>query len=73
MHTVQMLQEGRGEAVWTVDEWQRRFVESFRSLPLWEPEIHLHNNDGQKDMHWFLEDGDLVPKETPTPTAENAQ
>ena len=28
-----------------------------KEFPIWE--IHLHNNDGTSDLHWFLEDGNL--------------
>lgn len=35
------------------------FLQAFRSKEFPVFEIHLHNNDGVSDLHWFLEDGKL--------------
>ena len=35
------------------------FLMAFRSKEFPIFEIHLHNNDGLKDKHWFLEEGEL--------------
>jgi len=33
------------------------FLYSLKNKPFPIVEMHLHNNDGQRDVHWFLEDG----------------
>lgn len=37
----------------------REFLTAFRSKKFPIHEIHLHNNDGLRDMHYFLDDGTL--------------
>ncbi len=37
----------------------REFMRAFTSKTFPIFEIHLHNNDGERDMHWFLPDGPL--------------
>lgn len=36
-----------------------QFLKAFKSKEFPIKEVHLHNNDGFKDMHYFLEDGTL--------------
>ena len=58
-HMFLRLTAQKKDEVWSSQQWHKRFVDALRALPLWIPEIHLHNNDGRRDMHWFLEEGDL--------------
>ena len=41
------------------DPGYEEFLQAFRSKEFPVFEIHLHNNDGLKDKHWFLEEGKL--------------
>ena len=58
-HMFLRLTAQKGDEVWTAQKWHQCFVEALRAMPLSIAEIHLHNNDGRRDMHWFLEEGEL--------------
>jgi len=58
-HMFLRLTAQKKEDEWSKEEWQNRFVNALQAMPLSIVEIHLHNNDGLRDMHWFLEEGSL--------------